>query len=62
MDAIYLWFNVINNALLRGSVHLPVYKKEERINLAFCHTRLYLAESDDERDDNYAAEKQIGIS
>ena len=52
----------MDNALLHASGHPPEDKTEERINFALSHARLYLAESDDEQDNNYAAAKKIDIS
>ena len=48
--------------LLHASELSPVDKIEERITFALCHARLYLAESDDEQDDKYAAENTFDIS
>ena len=48
MDAIYLLFSAIYNALLCASGHSPEYKIEEWSNFALSHASLYLADSDDE--------------
>ena len=52
----------MDNALLHESGHYPEDKIEEQINFALRHTRLYLAESDDERDDKSAAANTFDIS
>ena len=51
MDAISLWFGEIDNALLYASGHSPADKIEEQISFALSHARLYLSESEDERND-----------
>ena len=52
----------MDNALLHVSGHSSADKIEERITFALSHARLYLAESDDERDDNSAAANTFDIS
>ena len=52
----------MDNALLHASGHYPSEKIEKRITFALSHVRLYLAESDDERDGKYAAAKTFDIS
>ena len=47
----------MDNYLLHSYGHSPTDKIKERITFALRHTRLYLAESDDERDDKSAAAK-----
>ena len=44
------------------SGHSPANKIEEQITLALRHARLYLAESDDERDNKSAAANTFDIS
>ena len=61
MDAIYLSFSAMDNALLHAYGHYPEDKIEERINFALIHAHLYLAESDDEQDDKYAAASTFNI-
>ena len=55
MGAIPLWFSAMDNALLHASVYSPEDKIQERITFDLSHARLYLTESDDERDDTSAA-------
>ena len=62
MGAISLCFGTMSNALLLASVHSTADKIEERITFALSHAGLYLSESDDERDGNYAAAKTFDIS
>ena len=62
MDAMFLWFSAMYNALLNAYVLSPSDKIEELITFNLCHARLYLAESDDDLDENYAAEKTFDIS
>ena len=45
MDAISLLFSVTYNALLHAYGLSPADKIEERINIALCHVRLYLADN-----------------
>ena len=52
----------MDNALMHASGHSPEYKIEERITFALRHARLYLAESDDERDDKSAAANKFDRS
>ena len=52
----------MDNAVPHASGYYPANKIEEQINLALRHARLYLAESDDERDYNYAAVNTFNIS
>ena len=52
----------MDNALLHASRHYPEDKIEERITFSLSHARLYLSESDDERDDKSSAEKIFYIS
>ena len=52
----------MNNYLLHASGHYPADKIEERINFALSHARLYLAESDYERDDKSAIANTFDIS
>ena len=49
-------------ALLHSSGHSTADKIEERITFPLTHARLYLAESDDERDENSAAANKLYIS
>ena len=56
MDAIYLWFIEMNNSLIHASGHYPADKIEEWMNFSLIQARLYLAESDDEREDKSAAQ------
>ena len=62
MGSISLLFGAMDNALMHASGHSPKDKIEERINFALSHARLYLAESDDERDDKSAAANTFDIS
>ena len=62
MDAIYLYFSEIDNALLHAYEHSPADKIEERIAFALIHAHLYLAESDDERDNKSDAANTFDIS
>ena len=43
-------------------VHYPADKIEDRITFVLSHERLYLSESDDERDDKSAAVNKLDIS
>ena len=52
----------MDNDLLHASGNYPEDKIEERITFSLSLTRLYLAESDDERDDNSAAANTFDIS
>ena len=52
----------MDNALLRASVYFPADKTDERITFDLRHARLYLFESDDERDNIYAAANTFDIS
>ena len=45
----------MDNAILRAFGYSPADKIEERITFILSNARLYLAESDDELDDNSAA-------
>ena len=58
----YLLFGSMDNALLHAPGHSPADKIEERITFALSYARLYLAESDDERDENSAAANTFYIS
>ena len=51
----------MDNALLHTSGHYPADKIEERSTFSLIHARLYLAESDDERDDKSAAANTFDI-
>ena len=62
MGAISLQFGAMDNALLHAYGHSPADKIEERNTFAVRHARLYLAESDDERDNKSAAANTFGIS
>ena len=62
MDAIHLWFSVIDKALLHASEHSLADKIEERITFDLSHARLYLAKSDDEWDDKSAAANTFNVS
>ena len=62
MYAISLCSGKMDNALLHASVHSPEDKIRERITLNFSHARLYLSESDDERDDKSLATNTFDIS
>ena len=62
MDAIYLWFNEMDNALLHASGHYPADKIEGWITFTLIHARLYLDESDDEWYKNSAAANTFYIS
>ena len=62
MDEISFCFSAMDNSLLHASGNPPSDKIEERITFALSHTSLYLAESDDERDDKYAAANTFNIS
>ena len=50
------------NALLHVYGNYPAEKIEERITFALSHIGLYLAESDDERDDKYSTSNTLYIS
>ena len=50
------------NALLHAPGHSQADKIEEWITFALIHARLYLSESDDERDDKSAATNTFNIS
>ena len=52
----------MDNALLCASGLSLEDKIEERIYFALCHARLYLAESDDERDNKSAAASTFDTS
>ena len=52
----------MDNALLHASVDYPADKIEEWITFDLSHIRLYLFESDDERDDKSSAAKKLDIS
>ena len=52
----------MDNDILHASGHPPADKIEERITLALIHSRLYLAESDDERDEKSDATNTFDIS
>ena len=52
----------MDNALLYAYGHHPEDKIEEWITFAFIHAHLYLAESDDERDDKSEAANTFDIS
>ena len=62
MDAIYLWFITMDNALLHKSGLSPGDKIEERIPFYLCHSRLYLTESYDDWDEKSAAANTFDIS
>ena len=62
MDAIYSRFSATDNAQLYASGHSPADQIEEPFTFALSHARLYLAESDYERDDKSAAANIFGIS
>ena len=51
----------MDNSLLHTSGHSPSDKIEDRIAFALSHTCLYSSESDDERDEKYAAENTFNI-
>ena len=55
MGSISLLFGAMDNALMHASGHSPKDKIEKRINFALSHARLYLDESDGERDDKSSA-------
>ena len=61
MGKISLWFSALDNALLHASVYSPADKIEEQIIFALSQVRLYLAESDDERDNKSAAANTFNI-
>ena len=52
----------MDNALIHVSGHYPADKIEERITFDLSHACLYLAESDDERDDNYSTANTFDVS
>ena len=52
----------MENDILHASGHYPEDKIEEWIAFDLSHARLYLAESDDERKEKYAAANTLGIS
>ena len=52
----------MDNDLLHESGHSLEDKIEERITFDLCHARLYLAESDDERDDKSVDVNTFNIS
>ena len=52
----------MDNYLLHVFGSSPADKIKERITLALIHARLYLAESDDEKDDKYATANTLYIS
>ena len=62
MDAISLLSGSMDNAPLHVSAHFPDDKIEEWMTFSLSHARLYLAESDDERDDKSDAAKIFDIS
>ena len=62
IGTIYLCLSSMYNALLYASGHSPEDKIEERILFALIHAYLYLAESDDERDDKSVAANTFNIS
>ena len=62
MDAIFLWFGAMYNALLCVSGLSPEDKIEERIPFDLCHARLYLTISYDDWDDKSAAANTFDIS
>ena len=62
MGVIYSWFNSMDNYLLHASGHSPADKIENQINFDLIHARLYLAESDDERDEKSSAVNTFNIS
>ena len=47
----------MDNSILNASGHSPADKIELHIHFALSHARLYLTESDDERDNKSDAEK-----
>ena len=51
----------MDNVLLYASVHSPAYKIKERITLDLRNAPLYLAESDYEQDNKYAAANTFDI-
>ena len=61
MNAIFLWFSAMDNALLYASGNCPADKIEERINFALRYASLYWAESDDEQYGKYAAANELCI-
>ena len=62
MDEISLWFSAMDNDLLYAYRLYSADKIEERITLSLGHACLYLAESDDYWDENYAAANIFDIS
>ena len=62
MGEIYIWFGGMDNDLLHASGHSTSDKIEKRITFSLIHARLYLSESDDERDDKSAAANKFYIS
>ena len=62
MDAIYLWFSAMDNALLHAFGNYPADKIEERITFTLIHACLYLAESDDEWYEKSVAVNTLDIS
>ena len=62
MGVIYLLFNAMDNALLHASGHYPEDKIEYWIAFVLIHARLYLTQSDDERDDKSDSVNTFDIS
>ena len=52
----------MDNAVLNASGNPPADKTEERITFDLSHARLYLSESDDERDNKYSDANTFYIS
>ena len=52
----------MGNSLLHASGHYPVDKIEERITFELIHACFYLAESNNERDNNSVAANKFAIS
>ena len=52
----------MDNYLLHASGNSPADKIEEQITFSLIHAHLYVAESEDERDDKFAAAKTFDIS
>ena len=61
MDAIFLWFSAMDNALLYASGISLEDKTEERIPFALCHACLYLTVSYDDWDNKSAAANTFDI-
>ena len=62
IDTIYLWFSAMDNDILHASGHPLADKIEEQKTFSLSHAHFYLAESDDEWDNKFAAANTFDIS